>query len=140
MSVKLLASILLIGRLVSVVFISLVIRRQWTLFKSKIAPHLVSFRRNLFILSIVILLGQVVPIIIDTLAIYADVSKSSASPSPIGVAYAVSNCLTSILSAIFIWTLYRMAARQLITTDKTEAGLRRKSDVIIEDHINKAMS
>lgn len=108
MSIQTLAAILLIGRLTSVVFILMVLKRQLALFHHPIDDHIRNFRVMLFALACVIFLGNMVPILIDTLTVFSDVTRNN--PSSIGIAYAFSNNITSLVASIFIWLLYRMAA------------------------------
>lgn len=118
MDIKEVASILLIGRLVSATFISLVIKRQLALFKKPIDPGLVGFRRILFFLSLAVLVGNIIPIVLDVATILAgDSLHREDSPSLVGVSYAFSNCITSAISAILIWTMYRQAAKTVILVD-----------------------
>lgn len=118
MDIKTIALILLLGRLISVTFMTLVVKRQRELMKLPIDPELVPFRKTLNRLSIAVLVGNIVPIIIDVFTIVAANSlEREDSPSVIGVAYAFSNMLTSILAAFLIWTLYKQAAKTVLIVD-----------------------
>lgn len=118
MSIQELAALLLIGRLVSTGFILAVIRLQWRLLKLPIRKSLRGMRRVLFAISLVVLLGNIIPITIDILTIFADIPRTSGNPKPIGIGYAISSNLSSLLQAIFIWLLYRLAARTALNEDK----------------------
>lgn len=120
-SIQIIAVFLLIARLISVAFIAVVLRLQWRLFKSDIdfslVPNLSSFekkrvylaRKVLFALAVAVFLGNMVPIIIDTITIFNDDLGRPDSLQAISVAYAASNALTAMFSAILVWALYRIA-------------------------------
>lgn len=116
---------LLIGRSASVFFMTLVVRRQRALSKLPINPELAPFRKTLNRLSIAILVGNIIPIVLDVVTIAAANSlEREDSPSIIGVSYAFSNCITAAISAYLIWTLYKQAAKTVLIVDKaTEDAL-----------------
>lgn len=124
MSLKVIATILLIERLISAAFITMVIRRQIALFKMAASDTLQNFRRVLFYLSLAIFVGNFIPILIDALTIAANLEGRS-NPAPIGIAYAISNASTAMLSSIFVWVLYRMAAQSVFEEDRTGKRERR---------------
>lgn len=120
-SIQIIATILLLARLISVFFILRVLLLQFRLFGTKIdftlvpnltkmqRRHVYLMRRILFGLSVVILLGNIVPIIIDTITITANTLGRPAELRPISVMYAFSNAITAMVSAIMIWVLYQVA-------------------------------
>lgn len=108
LSIEALAIILLIGRAISVAFISLVIRKQWKLMFLYVEDEIKSFRKTLFTISSIILVMNFVPILIDTLTLFIDTGRS-AQVAPISVAYALSNSFTCALLSMFVWVLYRLA-------------------------------
>lgn len=126
-SIQIIAIFLLIARLISVVFILIVLRLQWRLFKTSIdfsmVPNLSNFakrqvylaRKVLFVLAVAVFLGNMVPIVIDTITIFNDNLGRPQELQAISVAYASSNALTAMFSAILVWALYRIAGL-------TEAG------------------
>lgn len=105
-----LAFILLIAHTVSLVFIFRVLRRQYQLMRLPIDKHLQGFRKVLFLLSCAIFLGNIVPIIIDTLTLFVDTERPSELHT-ISVVYACSNALTAMASALLIWLLYKIAGQ-----------------------------
>lgn len=109
MSIRLLAFILLLARLGSMTFIVLVLLKQWRLLQTPIEPYIQRFRKVLFALSVAILLGNLVPIFIDTLTLFVETQRP-ASVKGISIAYAFSNAITSFISSYLIWTLYRLAS------------------------------
>lgn len=121
-SIQAIAFILLIARLISVGFIISVLIVQLRNFKHEIdfslTPNLNKYqkkniyriRRVLFALSVIILLGNLVPIVIDWITFITDNSLGrTPNVKPISVAYAFSNALTAMFSAIMIWALYKLA-------------------------------
>lgn len=128
MDIKAVALILLLGRLVSFGFMLLVVKRQRALSKLPINPELVPLRKTLNRLSIVVLVGNLIPIAIDILTILAANSlEREDSPSVVGVMYGFSNCITSAVSAFLIWTLYKQAEKTVLLVDEaTEKALNKK--------------
>jgi hypothetical protein len=108
MDIKIIALTLLTARIVSVVFLLSVLRKQWAVLRTKDHPELGTLRRVLFYLSMVIFLGQFVPILIDAATLVAQVKRSD--PNPLGVAYAYSNAFTAMISSLLLWFVYRLAA------------------------------
>jgi len=110
MDIRYLASILLALHLISGVFIALVIKRQWGLFKDMIDHSLLVYRKVLFALSCVIFLGNLNPILINLQTILFGPGARPAKLQPISISYAVSNAVVAMISAILIFILYKMAA------------------------------
>lgn len=121
LDIQTVALFLLIARLISVGFIITVIIKQARLFGKSIdftlVPNLSKLqqtsvyriRRVLFILSVIILLGNLVPIVIDWITLIGDELGRPSFLRSISIAYAASNALTAMFSAIMIWTLYKLA-------------------------------
>lgn len=123
--IKIIAAILLVGRLISELFIAFVILRQYRLFKITAPAPIKALRKALFGISLFVFFGNMIPIFLDVATILADNSlEREDSPSVVGVAYAFSNNITFMAISILLWYLYRLAASQLIDTDETEAELR----------------
>lgn len=115
MGIKTVAFVLLLGRLVSVFFMTLVVNRQRALSKLPTSPELLPFRRTLNRLSVSLLIGNIIPIVIDVVTIVATNSlEREDTPSVIGVMYAISNCTTAAISAYLIWTLYKQAEKTVL--------------------------
>lgn len=118
--IQTIAFLLLLGRLVSVSFILVVLYRQYKLFGTQIDFALVpnlsrmqrknvyTIRRILFALSVIILIGNLAPIVIDVITLFAETDRP-ANLRPISIIYAFSNSFTAMFSAAMIWTLYRVA-------------------------------
>lgn len=121
-STQAIAFILLIARFISIGFILAVLIKQAKQFGREIdfrlAPYLTKFeRRNvyrlrtaLFLLAIIIFIGNLVPIAIDYITLITDNSLGrTANVRSISIAYAFSNALTAMFSAVMIWALYKIA-------------------------------
>ncbi len=111
-SIILLASILLVFHVVSTILIALVIKRQWKLFRVPIpkeyssdASSIRKFRKLLFFLSIAILIGNIIPIVIDVLTLFIETGRP-ANLRIISIFYSVSNATTALISATLVWLLY----------------------------------
>lgn len=119
--IQTLATILIVMHSGSAVFMGFVLKRQYRLFSHDITlddtkyeagdiHRIKRFRLGLFSLSAVVLLGNVVPIVIDGLTIISDNAGSRpAHVHTISILYAVSNAMTALISAYLISTLYRIA-------------------------------
>lgn len=104
-----LAVSLLIGHLIAVVLSVMVIFRQVKILRQRPDPTLRAGRIALFVLAVVITLGNFIPIAVDLAVIFDQHGRSS--PSAIGIAYALSNVLTLISSAVALLILYIIAGR-----------------------------
>jgi hypothetical protein len=119
--IQTLATILIIMHSGSAVFMGFVLKRQYKLFSHDITlddtryeagdiNRIKRFRLGLFLLSSVVLLGNVVPIVIDLITILGDNAVNRAPQvHTVSILYAVSNALTALISAYLISTLYRIA-------------------------------
>ena len=116
MGLQTLATILLFERLLSSVLILLVLWKQMKLFKKpivNIADTTISVavwaRRLLFILSLVVLFGNFIPITIDYFTIFSGLEQRAVSPTNIGILYAISNATTSVFFSLLVWGIYKLA-------------------------------
>lgn len=128
-SIQVIAGFLLVARIISVVFIAIILKLQWGLFKREIdfrlVPNLTKLekrkvylaRKVLFGLAVIIFCGNFIPIIIDTITIFGNELSRPAQLKAISVLYAGSNALTAMFSAIFIWALYKIAGLTTIDHD-----------------------
>lgn len=89
---------LLLGRGVVLYFMIKVIRKQHRVLKAKNYPELNELRQRNLVFSVIILLGNVVPILIDTLGIFGKGSFG------LLLAYVFSNNITAMLSAYMLWS------------------------------------
>lgn len=143
LDIQTLAAILLAGRLVSVTFIVLVLIKQWRLLKLYVEPEIRGYRKLFFVLSLIILAGNCIPIIIDTLTLFVETNRNPNVRS-LSIFYALSNSATAAVSAFTIWLIYRtsgrrqevddeVTARQLVKTNKTEHDLRAENAQLKHD-------
>lgn len=111
-SITLIASILLVFRLVSCFLIAQVIRRQWGLLKLPVPAEyrndeksIKKLRKILFFLSIAIFVGNAILAFIDALTLVETGRPSNLRA--VSVVYAAfSNATTALVSAILVWFLY----------------------------------
>jgi hypothetical protein len=143
LDIQTLAGILLAGRLVSVTFLVLVLIKQWRLLKLYVEPEIRGYRKLLFVLSCIILVGNFIPIVIDTATLFVETNRNPNVRS-LSIMYALSNSATAAISAATIWLIYRTAgrrqdiddeitAKQLVKTDKTESDLRSENAQLKRD-------
>lgn len=120
MNIRTLAWWLLLGQISSVIFMSLVLIRQVKLLVINAKDGLGGIRWLLFMLALVVTLGNIVPVVVDTGTVLGVITRSTNNINPVGLFYSVSNTGTALLSALLIWLLYRMAGNILIEYDITE--------------------
>lgn len=109
MNIQLLALILLIARIVSQTFITLVLRRQWRLRNTKTHPTIKSYRKVLAALAIMIFIGNIYPMLLDLYTLVNPEVRTSQNINIVGVAYSLDNSLTFMVASILIWALYKLA-------------------------------
>lgn len=105
MTVAAVAFVLLILRLVSLVFMAAVLRRQMALLRRPIRSELAGFRRSLLVLSLVFIGGTAVPIYVDALFAFGLPIPDSTS---LLVAYAISNAVKGLSASVILWRIYRI--------------------------------
>lgn len=106
MDTRLIAVILLAGRLLTVIFVGLVIRLQIQLLKQNRGPELQWYRKSLLALTLILFIGNFVPIVIDSLGVFGKGSFS------LLLLYVFSNNLTAMIAAFITWFVYHMAGKQ----------------------------
>lgn len=109
MDIKDIALCLLIMRLASVSFMVMVIRKQIGLFAGAADRYIRMQRRVLFTFALMLLAGNIIPILIDIATLMVDTGRTN--PKALSVAYAFSNAGTSILHSVMVWVIYRIAER-----------------------------
>ena len=103
------AAIILLGiRLISTGFILSVLLLQIPLFKVKLGPAEQITRLMLFLLSAVLLFGNVIPVIIDFTTAVGAVERNASVLNQISLLYSFSNAMTSLGSAVLIWLIYKL--------------------------------
>jgi hypothetical protein len=125
MTIKMYAFTMLVAHVGSMVFIFLVLRRQWALMKQPIPPAVRRFRVVLFMLSMAIFVGNIVPLAIDLATLFVETSRPPVV-KPLSLAYAYSNALILLVSSYLIWTLYRLAADTKSVTDFEKKALDKR--------------
>lgn len=103
MHIQVVAWTLLILRLISVVFLFMVLRQQYYLNRHTTTPY-GRVRGILIILVGIAFIGQFVPILIDGSTI---IKQYDGKVGPLLGNYALSNAITSAVSSIGWWMLYR---------------------------------
>lgn len=109
MDIQLLAFLLLVGRLVSELFIIAVLRRQWKIRKTRTHPRLMQMRRVLTMLAVLVFLGNLYPLWLDLYTLFNPEIRTSGSVNLVGVIYSLDNSWTFMIASILIWTLYKLA-------------------------------
>lgn len=126
MGVSEIAFVLLILRLVSLMFVVLVLRSQIRLMKMHIESELAGFRNVMLALGYVLLIGSFLPIVIDFY--YSFIYKGAYGG--LLVYYAISNCLSHLAASILLWNIYRIAGKEI------EAGMH-NSNVRISNEADR---
>ena len=127
MNIRTLAAIVLIGQSVSFFLMAAVLKKQLALFKLYIEPELKSFRLVLFLLALVIFLGNIIPTSISILTLTRTVTRSVDTINFVGMIYSMSNTLVASFSSVLIWTMYRLAKKTATLVEKnTEIALKKK--------------
>lgn len=109
MNIVTLAFILLVGRIISDAFISVVLIRQWKLRKLPTHPRLANLRRVLSLLALLVFVGNIYPLILDAITLFYPGIRTSQTVNPVGAFYAISTNLTFMFASVLIWTLYKLA-------------------------------
>jgi hypothetical protein len=109
MDIQLLAFLLLTGRLISEGFIVAVLRKQWKLRRTRTHPRLVSIRRVLTLLAVLVFVGNLYPLLLDAYTLIDASVRTSGTVNFVGVIYSLDNNLTFMFASILIWTLYKLS-------------------------------
>lgn len=109
MDIKIYAAILLFARIVSMILMGYVLRRQLQLFKLPIDKEIRTYRVILFVLALAIFVGNIVPAVIDMLTVTEVVVRSAKTINGVSLWYTLAWTVSSLLSAILIAWLYSMS-------------------------------
>lgn len=109
MDIKVYAAILLIVRIASMILMGAVLKRQLQLFKMPIDKEIKHYRIILFLLALAIFAGNIIPATIDFLTTVDGLTRSAKTINGVGLVYSMAWAVTSLLSAVLIWWLYRMS-------------------------------
>lgn len=104
-----LASILLVGRLISEAFITNVLWRQWKIRKTKTHPRLQQMRKVLALLAILVFVGNLYPMGLDLVTLFDPSIRTSQHVNLQGVLYTLDNNFTFMFASILIWVLYKLS-------------------------------
>jgi hypothetical protein len=128
MDIKVLAAVVLVGQSISFILMATVLMKQLSLFKLYIEPELKRFRLALFLLALVIFLGNIVPTTISVLTLTDTVTRSVHHINLVGMFYSMTNTLVATFSSILIWLMYRLAKKTatLVEHDKAVASKAKK--------------
>lgn len=131
MNIKVIAAILLLLRVISVVSLSGVLKRQWGLFKVE-HTRLTKVRITLLILVGITFVSNILPIIIDLATIFGRTYAGR-----LLVPYAFSNAIGITSMSVAWWYLYRSIAREGIGLQHENERLTARNVTLTKD--NKAM-
>lgn len=109
MDIQLYAAILLIIRIITMVLMGFVLKRQLELFKLPIDKEITLYRKILFALALLIFLGNIIPAAIDLLTLTGDIIRSTRTVNGASLTYTLAWACTSLLSSVLIFWLYRMS-------------------------------
>lgn len=109
MDIQILASILLVARLISEYFIIQVLRRQWRIRKTQVHPRLQKIRGVLSLLAVLVFIGNIYPLLLDAYTLFYPGIRTSQTINLVGTAYSLDNSLTFMFASILIWTLYKLS-------------------------------
>lgn len=116
MSAKQLALILLVGHITSVILIAIVMKKQHRILRGKPDAELRHARQILSSMALTVMIGNFVPITIDSLVVVSKVTR--AHPTSVGIAYATSNVIILVLSAASVLALYVAAEKLAAATER----------------------
>lgn len=128
MDIQQAALILLVLRIVSDGFILRVMFIQFSLLRADNDPHVKRLRYVLFFFSIAVFLGNMIPIIVDIATYFADIQRSAKILNPIGTVYSFSNAITSVVSAVFFWLIYKVTGEATVKLEAERDKLQTAND------------
>lgn len=109
MNIQTLATLLLIGRLISDAFIIAVLRKQWRIRKLPTHPRLAQIRRVLTLLAVLVFIGNLYPLFLDAFTLVDATVRSTRNVNLVGVIYSLDNNLTFMFASVLIWGLYKIS-------------------------------
>lgn len=104
---KVITSLLLVERFVGITFTVVTLVIQWKLLASKNMAELKPLKLTLLLLNSIVLLGNVVPVILD-MSVLLDRSTTY-----LLVFYALSNSTTAMIWSFMFWLLYKRSKAML---------------------------
>lgn len=101
-----LASILLGMRIVALILIGAVLTRQIRNLR-RLQTEFPAVRWSIFILTVVLFLGQFIPILLDaSVALLGGSGGRSANPSLLGASYAINNATKDVIIGVLLCFIY----------------------------------
>src|SRR5690606_24199300 len=88
--------------------------------KRKIPDHIRTYRVVLFILALVIFVGNIIPAGIDIYTLISDTIPRPDRVPLMSVLYTFSASATALVSSILIWVLYNLARSEPANRDEQE--------------------
>lgn len=111
-----LSILLLIGRVITFIVMIGVTRKQYRVLKARNYPELRALRHTLLAGSLVVLAGNILPIVIDVMGVFRKGSFL------LLLAYVFSNNITAMLSAFLLWYNLRLSEKIRVIEDSTETN------------------
>lgn len=111
MSIQAAALILLAMRSISTIFLVITLFYQLPLMRAKDTRLLHYLRIILMAITLTLLVGNVVPIIVDALTVFSHLERSTSELVTLSVAYTFSNATVSVASAMGIWAVYYVISK-----------------------------
>lgn len=124
------ALLLLLLRIISDGFMLRVLAIQYPLLRAGNDPQVKTLRYVLLFFAIGVFLGNMIPIIVDIATIFADVERSSRTLNTVGLFYSFSNAITSVVSAVFFWLIYKVTGEETIKLEAERDALQGDNDAL----------
>lgn len=102
---------LLLLRGITIFFTVKVIIKQVKAFKLHADVGVARFRKTMLALSLVFLLGNFVPIAMDSYYVFLE--RVFDTEEGLVILYTISNAVMSLAAAILLWTIYRLASKDI---------------------------
>lgn len=117
-----LAAILLGLRIIAITLISIVLWRQIKNIRTLHTDY-PAVRWTVLILTLVLLIGQIIPVILDTVVAFGDVYPGRArNPNALGVGYALNNAVKDVvIGALLSFLYFRPGATRLVPPRTTDS-------------------
>lgn len=105
---QILATILLILRLIALTMIGAVLRKQVKQMRTTTTDY-PAIRKAIFLLTVVLFVGQFIPIILDTIVAVGGSYAGRRAPELLGVAYSLNNALKDVaIGVLLLFIHYRI--------------------------------
>lgn len=125
------AIVLIILRVLSVVFLLLVVRRQIRLIKANNPSDVQTTRIGLFALALTLLVGNIIPLIINIYSLCHGILVTH--PSLPNELYSYSNAITAAIASGTFWLLYRLVEQEITSSQQDNQDLQDENAQLKED-------